>query len=101
MLRDVYAFSEPFRLDQTNLEPGDITKQMAVSWQADFYDCTQEGTLAWWPAQRPDNVFPAGGGRQVPLIRQIVNDATDMVQKWHRLGFIVRKGTKYIETERS
>jgi len=101
MLRDVYKFSEPFRLDHTNLGPGDITKQMAVPWQADFFDCTKEGDLAWWPAQRPDDVFPAAGGPQVPWIRQFVNDATGMVKHWHRLGFVVKKGAKYVETERS
>lgn len=101
MLRDVYSFSEPFRLDQTNLKPGDITKQMAVPWQADFTDCTKDGDLAWWPAQRPDDVFPAAGGPQVPWIRDIINDSTDMVNLWHRLGFVVKKGSKYVETERS
>src|SRR5262249_31156799 len=52
MLRDVYNFAEPFRLDPSGLAAGDITKQMAVPWQSDFYDCTREGELAWWPAQR-------------------------------------------------
>src|SRR5262249_33668078 len=56
LLRDKYTFSEPFRLDQTSLEAGDITGQMAVPWQADFFDCAQDGDLAWWPAQRPDDV---------------------------------------------
>jgi L-lysine epsilon oxidase-like protein len=100
LLRDVYKFKEPFRLDQTGREAGDITKQMAVPWQADFNDCAQEGELAWWPAQRPDDVFPVGGGPQVPWTRNIVNSMSDMVQKWHRLGFIVKKGAKFVETER-
>lgn len=101
MLRDMYKFSEPFRLDHSGLEAGDVTKQMAVPWQADFYDCTMEGDLAWWPAQRPDDVFPDGGGPQVPWIRQLVNSSSDMVKNWHRLGIIVKKGKKYVETERS
>jgi len=100
LLRDVYTYSEPLRLDAANLKPGDITKQMAVPWQADFTDCAQEGELAWWPAQRPDDVFPEKGGPQVPWTRNIVNSMSDMVQKWHHLGFVVRKGTKYVETER-
>jgi len=25
----------------------------------------------------------------------------NMVQKWHRLGFVVRKGAQYVETERN
>jgi hypothetical protein len=35
-----------------NLEPGDVTKWMALPWQADFYECN----TYWWPAQRPDAV---------------------------------------------
>src|SRR5258708_24188832 len=34
------------------VEPGDVTKWMAVPWQADFYECNTH----WWPAQRPDDV---------------------------------------------
>jgi hypothetical protein len=34
------------------LEPGDVTKWMALPWQADFYECNTR----WWPAQRPDAV---------------------------------------------
>ena len=33
---------------------GDLTKHMAVPWQADFYKCAGN----WWPAQRPDDVVP-------------------------------------------
>jgi len=35
-----------------DLEPGDVTKWMALPWQADFYECNTN----WWPAQRPDSV---------------------------------------------
>jgi L-Lysine epsilon oxidase N-terminal/L-lysine epsilon oxidase C-terminal domain len=100
LLRDVYSFSEPFRLDATNLHPGDISKQMAVPWQADFYDCTQDGELAWWPAQRPDDVYPESGGPQQPWIRKHVKSASDMVKNWYKLGFVVKKGSGYVETER-
>jgi L-Lysine epsilon oxidase N-terminal/L-lysine epsilon oxidase C-terminal domain/Iron-containing redox enzyme len=34
------------------LEAGDITKWMALPWQADFFECNTH----WWPAQRPDDV---------------------------------------------
>jgi L-lysine epsilon oxidase-like protein len=100
LLRDTYTYSEPFRLDATNLKPGDVTKQMAVPWQADFNDCEQDGELAWWPAQRPDDVFPDIGGPQVPWTRNIVHRMSGMVKKWYRLGFIIKKGSRYIETER-
>jgi L-Lysine epsilon oxidase N-terminal/L-lysine epsilon oxidase C-terminal domain len=101
LLRDAYTFSEPFRLNHSNLEAGDITKQMAVPWQADFYDCSQEGELAWWPAQRPDDVFPETGGPQVPWIRHHVSSRSGMVKNWHKLGFVVKRGAKYVETERN
>jgi hypothetical protein len=100
MLRDTYKYSEPFRLNPTNLKPGDVTKQMALPWQADFTDCSQDGELAWWPAQRPDEVFPEAGGPQTAWTRGLVVSMADMVQKWHRLGFIVKKGGRYVETER-
>jgi len=101
LLRDTYKFSEPFRLDATSLEPGDITKQMAVPWQADFYDCSQDGDYAWWPAQRPDDVYPDGSTTQQPWIRQHVNSPTDMVNNWYKLGFVVKKRARYVETERN
>jgi hypothetical protein len=100
-LRDSYKYVEPFRLDHTNLCAGDVTKQMAVPWQADFTDCTQEDELAWWPAQRPDEVFPEAGGLQVSWIRDIVNGPEDMIANWHKLGFVVKRGSKYVETERN
>jgi len=100
MMRDTFEYSEPFRLRPGSLKAGDVTKQMAVPWQADFIDCAQEGELGWWPAQRPDDVFPEAGGPQVPWTRDLVDTKTDMIDNWNRLGFIVRKGAKYVETER-
>lgn len=98
-LRDVYEYSAPFRLNQAKLEAGDVTKQMAIPWQADFFDC-QAGELAWWPAQRPDDVFPEGGGAQVEWTRDLVGNTAEMVDKWHKLGFVVKQGSRYVETER-
>jgi hypothetical protein len=93
-----YALIEPFRVNPKNLRAGDITKQMAVAWQADFNGCRQEGALAGWPAQRPDDVFPAARGEQVPWVRDLVNNRLDIVQKWDLLEFVVKKG-QYVETE--
>jgi hypothetical protein len=100
LLRDTYKFSEPFRLDHVSLQPGDLTKQMSVPWQSDFYACKQEGELAWWPAQRPDDVFPEGGGGQARWTRKHIDSPSSMVKNWHKLGFVVKKGSKYVETER-
>ena len=97
MLRDIYAFSEPFRLDHTFLSAGDVTKQMAVPWQTDFYDCALDGSLAWWPATRPDDVFPEKKEKQVPWIRGLVGSGRDMIARWHKLGFVIKEGGIYIE----
>jgi len=68
-------------LDTSGCEPGDLTKRMAIPWQADFFDCSVQSVnfttpranktisnlsripLAptffayWWPAQSPFNVY--------------------------------------------
>ena len=101
MIRDTYKFAEAFRLDQINLLAGDITKQMAVPWQADFYDCKQQDELAWWPAQRPDQVFPSRDEKQVPWTRDHAGNYELMTKYWHKLGFVIKKGNSYIESERN
>ncbi len=100
LLRDHYDFIEPFRLAHTFRQAGDVTKQMAVPWQADFTECVQDGEYAWWPSNRPDDVFPEGAKTQVPWTRKLVETKEDMVQRWHRLGFVVKKGARHVETER-
>jgi hypothetical protein len=52
--REASLYTEAFRFDQGCLDAGDITKYMAVPWQADFWECQ----IHWWPAQRPDDVIP-------------------------------------------
>lgn len=53
IVRDPKLYQEAFRFDSEVLAPGDVTKYMALPWQADFYECRD----AWWPAQRPDDVI--------------------------------------------
>ncbi|RQS72027.1 hypothetical protein DID96_12130 [Burkholderia sp. Bp8963] len=71
---EIYA--EPFRIrsrfvvegplslgydPQRGMEPGDLTRYMALPWQADFNECASQAigdrTLWWWPAQRPEFVY--------------------------------------------
>lgn len=74
--RDPAIYAEPFRIRSRfvtqgplslgfdparGMEPGDVTRYMAVPWQADFNECSSqpigERTLWWWPAQRPEFVY--------------------------------------------
>jgi hypothetical protein len=48
------TFSQAFRINSRKHKAGDISKWMALPWQADFYLC--QGN--WWPSQRPDDVIP-------------------------------------------
>jgi len=102
MTRDNYAFVEPFRLDAAQLMPGDLTKQMAIPWQADFFDCGYERPLYWWPAYHPHYVFTPSGSQQ-PWIRDEdnINKRVDFIARWHKLGFVVQQGDQYVETERN
>lgn len=50
---EIFAAGESVRLDPAKVKAGDMTKRMAVPWQADFYECKQH----WWPSQRPDSVI--------------------------------------------
>jgi hypothetical protein len=51
--RDPRLYEEAFRISHAKVGAGDISKFMAVPWQADFWECQQH----WWPAQRPDDVI--------------------------------------------
>jgi len=101
MLRDHYVFTKPFRLSHVTLEAGDITKQMALPWQADFFDCSQDDALAWWPSQRPDEVFIEGSDEMHSWTRWHVTDFKLMVEKWHHLGFVIKQGDRDAESQRN
>jgi hypothetical protein len=100
LTRDQYPFVEPFRLDWTKLQPGDLTKQNAVPWQADFNDCQFESPLSWWPAARPDNVFTPQSNNYVAWDRGVKSGA-DMVNHWSGLGFLVQSGSAVFEIDRT
>jgi hypothetical protein len=80
----IYATPFDFRIDHAQLQPGDLTAQMAVPWQADFFDCAG----AWWPSQRPDNVRRiAAASDEVPWDRGITSHL-EMVHNFPKLAFI-------------
>ncbi|MBE9069737.1 LodA/GoxA family CTQ-dependent oxidase [Leptolyngbya cf. ectocarpi LEGE 11479] len=77
------------KLIPAGCQPGDLTKRMAIPWQADFFDCTVQTPslldpmynqddnsgmeapptyyVYWWPPQSPYNTFigPSDGNQQV------------------------------------
>lgn len=62
----------PLRLDfdPARMQPGDVSRYMAIPWQADFNECSSqpmgERVVWWWPAQRPEYVYldPTAGAAQ-------------------------------------
>jgi hypothetical protein len=93
-----YEQRQPFRIS-SQLAAGALTARMAVPWQADFRDCDDAGNSDWWPGQRPVEVFRGQG-----QVEWVPDDwrRSDMVEKWSRLGFVVKEeGTdRYVEDER-
>jgi hypothetical protein len=103
------TWAAPFRLRE-DLSAGDVTKYMAVPWQADFHACHTH----WWPASRPDEVLPEPEHDALVQVAadafrewdRGINDADEMVAKWSTLGFVVARpgpdGREIpVETERT
>ena len=103
------AFTEAFRLDQTSVQPGDVTKQMARPWQNDFMACSGPSSDAendqpsWWPGARPIGVYPVDDPSTKRLwTLGVASSANEMVDNWHELGFIVDPGNGLaVETEKT
>ena len=102
------TYRAPFRVRE-GLEAGALTANMALPWQADFLACDDE----WWPAQRPNQVIRGGAlanwvPSSSPADPKDPNSHPDpdpwgwldMVDRWDQLGFIVKNGDVYVETER-
>ncbi|MBI1381808.1 MAG: hypothetical protein GC161_12060 [Planctomycetaceae bacterium] len=118
------TWSAPYRINET-WKAGDVTKWMAVPWQADFFECA----FHWWPAQRPDDVLPedeymdllvnfrrtgdpqaqgassgiaAAAGYRAPWARGLPQQSpagdNAMVKYWNELGFVVREKAPTGET---
>jgi hypothetical protein len=120
-------YEEPYRFKEGKFEPGDMTKRMAVPWQADFYECQ----VHWWPVERPDDVLNVETFEQALSSSKFKEDArdgqlanalqdrirwdrgigdrfqvdppglpgdNDMVEKWRTLGFVVPRTTPFGET---
>jgi hypothetical protein len=140
LIRTSSIFSEPFRLKlarepegtlptsplvvgKLELGPGFFSQQMALPWQADFYDCHRERQedpdgneyyFMWWTAHRPDDVFPSGKTTQERWVREFDKKASagvdpdsldnlerfnQMQTRWPELKFVVVKNGDHYEEE--
>jgi L-Lysine epsilon oxidase N-terminal/L-lysine epsilon oxidase C-terminal domain len=139
LIRRPEIYSEPLRINYPALpdeevktpllkigalqfQPGFFSQQMALPWQADFYDCHKEphddpdGTpfeFMWWTAHRPDDVFPSGSQTRARWVREFDKHAKNpndgdnldnlerfhqMQSRWFELKFIsVKNGDHYEE----
>lgn len=105
ILRDPRVYVTPFAFrfrhlpaeGPTGFTPGDLTKRMALPWQADFLKCANY----WWPAQRPNQVLV--GGNTLEWDRA-VSSHVHLVSVWSQLGVVAQDPAdpnRYIETERT
>jgi hypothetical protein len=108
-LRDEFEFVEPFRLNASTRQPGDVTAQMSLPWQSDFLDCGVESgnfgqDLTWWPAQRPIDIRQRADGPPISWARAFDHpgdlQVEEMVDQWSRLGFVLPEGDALLERDR-
>lgn len=133
IVRNENIYSEAFRFKQhgktgerasigenlrDGIGPGDITKHMALPWQADFNECSTQSVdgldIAWWPEHRPLQVFVQVGTQihQKDWTRGFPDhdykpDGADfqMVKSWKDLGIVKNVGSEaepdFLEVERN
>ncbi len=102
-------FTEAFRLDQTSVQPGDLTKDMARPWQGDFMLCSgpqsdaENDGQSWWPAARPVGIYSIDAPTTKRLwTLGVASTMQEMVENWHELGLIVDPGNGLaVETEKT
>ena len=87
--------ADPMRLKHSVNQPGDTSQYMALPWQGDFTWCGDQ----WWPVPRP-NYVTRGGVAEQNWLAPTVGNASGMITKWARLGFVVKQGSEYIEVEK-
>lgn len=83
----------PIHTGNSGLEPGDISKLLAIPWQTDYNSCATHlpspnpsgnNTLYWsWPAQRPVAVYVAA---QVKANGGLTTAGGDQLQQWSVRG---------------
>ena len=107
-VRDPSILAEPFRIKHdAGIRAGHFTRQMALPWQADFFDCAKAtvtynasdpamqmtDVMTWWPTHRPDDVLPRGADERLPWARAAdgseIASKPDFLAAWRSLGFVV------------
>ena len=130
LIRQPSIHAAAFRLNNANFDIGPLrfqagffSQQMALPWQADFYDCHKEDhtpddaaerlIYMWWTAQRPDDIrvdadgpyrrwvepFDAAKEPAAPDPDDLTNLARfeQMRTRWSELSFLVLDGDQCIE----
>jgi hypothetical protein len=130
LIRETELYDSAFRLKEPGFSIGPLTfeggffsQQMALPWQADFYDChredhTPEGAAEkiyymWWTAQRPDNIRADANSEQRRWVAAFdenkdadAEDPDDIVNlarfeqmrtRWPELSFIVLEDDEHVE----
>jgi len=97
------------------VEAGLFSQQMALPWQADFFDCAAadvadpsvdggQRRVGWWPMTRPDEIFPLDRPKErrpwarvrdsgAPAGYREIQSHNEMVNVWSTLGFVVETMT--------
>jgi hypothetical protein len=96
-------YSSPFRITNTpfvfagvNQVPraGFITRTMACPWQSDFFECAMQTDLsAWWPAQRPIDVFVDQAAEDRRDWSESIANHQALVDKFWMLGLVKKTST--------
>ncbi len=81
------TYEGPFRISD-DMEPGDLSAEMALPWQADFRACSD----LWWPAQRPNSVFRKGEENPHRW-----GEGVDVFKDWAKLNFVLKENGRYLE----
>jgi L-Lysine epsilon oxidase N-terminal/L-lysine epsilon oxidase C-terminal domain len=125
LIRDPSVYVAPFRIKHhETIVAGHFTRQMALPWQADFFDCSKDtvtyntsaadpalqstDVMTWWPTHRPDDVLTRGASDRVSWARDSDGTEIDTKEKflaeWRRLGFVVDTAgdhSRFEEVDRS
>jgi hypothetical protein len=130
LIRQPELYAVAFRLKNAGFDLGTLpfqsgffSQQMALPWQADFYDCHKEEHTPddsverlfymWWTAQRPDDIradasgpyrrwvapFDAAKEAAAPDADDITNLARfeQMRTRWPELSFLILEGDQFVE----